>query len=136
LAGWVGKRLSLGQVVLGVNWLWAILWPLFALAPNAAVLGAVYALAVFGGPMWNVVLGSYFRAIVPDELQARVDSVETMISWGTIPLGSALSGLLLETVGAFSAVFVLAGCMLAIAVAGQLSSHIRRAPPISQAGLA
>ena len=131
LAGWLGKRLRLGQVVLTVNWLWAVLWPLFAVAPNALALGAIYAGVVFAGPFWNVVLGSYTRAIVPDELQARVDSVETVISWGAIPLGSALGGLLIQSIGPVAAVLVLAAGMLVIAIAGTISRAIRNAPPVT-----
>lgn len=127
LAGWLGRRLPLGGVVLGVNWLWALLLPLIAFAPNFAVIGALYAGMVFAGPIWNVVLGAYVRSLVPDMLQARVDSVETMISMGAIPLGSALSGVLLQAMGPVSSVLVLSAGMVFIAVVGTLSPAIRHA---------
>ncbi|HEX8919656.1 MAG TPA: MFS transporter [Chloroflexota bacterium] len=132
LAGWIGKRLSPSHVVLGVNWLWAILFPLFALAPNAAVLGVLNGLCVFAGPMWNVVLGSLFRVIVPNKLQARVDGAQTMFTYGAIPLGPALGGALLQTIGARPAVVVLSILMLAIALAGQLSPAIRSMPSLAK----
>ena len=133
LAGWLGKRLPLGGVVLGVNWLWAVLMPLIALAPNAATIGAIYAGMVFAGPFWNVTLGAYTRSLVPDELQARVDSVETLIAWGAIPLGSALSGVLLQSTTPVTAVLILSVVMLLIAIAGTLSPAVRGARRLGQA---
>jgi predicted MFS family arabinose efflux permease len=133
LAGVFASRLSLAAVVLGVNWLWTVLWPAFAVASNPLLLGLVWAIAVFAGPFWNVVLGSYSQSIIPDHLQARVGSVETLIAWGVIPLGSAISGILLQTIGPIPSLYVLGAGMLAIALAGTISPSIRHAPPLTRA---
>jgi MFS family permease len=134
LAGALARRLRLSWVVLSVNWLWALLWPLLALAPTAAAIGAIYALMVFAGPFWNVVLGSYARALVPDELQARVDGAGTTIAWGAIPLGSLLAGGLLQWVGPVSTMWILGALMLFIALAGTFSASIRNAPSLTRVG--
>jgi predicted MFS family arabinose efflux permease len=127
---WVQRRFTVAQVVIGVNWVWALFLPLLIVAPNPIVLGAVFAAMVFVGPVWNVVQGSYQTAIVPDELRSRVNSVGRFISWGTIPLGSGISGLLLQTIGARPAVLFLFVAMLTLAVLSTLSSAIREAPSV------
>jgi predicted MFS family arabinose efflux permease len=132
LAGVLAKWLRLSWVVLSVNWLWALLWPLLAVAPTGAAIGAIYALMVFAGPFWNVVLGSYKRALVPDELQARVDGAGTTIAWGAIPLGSLLAGGLLQWVGPVDTIWILGALMLFIALAGTFSGSIRHAPPLAE----
>lgn len=129
-APWVQKRFGLAQVVIGVNWIWAILWPLLAVAPNPIILSAIAAAMIFVGPLWNVVIGSYQLALVPDELRGRVGSIEYLIAWGTIPLGSALSGVLLEALGPVRAVLFLAVCMVGLAIAATLNTHIRNAPQL------
>jgi MFS family permease len=127
LSGWLIGRLTLAHIVIGVNWIWAILWPLFAVAPNWLALGGIYALMVFVGPIWNVALGSYIRTLIPDAFQARVGGVLMLIAWGTIPLGSALAGPLLQTIGPTATVMILAGIMVAIAIVGTLSPDVRAA---------
>jgi MFS family permease len=127
LSGWLTRRLSLAQIVIGVNWVWAILWPLFAVAPGWLALGGIYGLMVFAGPVWNVALGSYIRTLVPDEFQARVGGVLTLIAWGTIPLGSAIAGPLLQTIGPIATVLVVAVVMLVLAIIGTLSPNVRAA---------
>jgi predicted MFS family arabinose efflux permease len=132
----VQRRLSLAQVVIGVNWVWALLIPLVLVAPSPIVLGGIFAAMVLMGPLWNVVLGSYETALVPDALRSRVSSVGRFIAWGTIPLGSAFSGLLLQSIGARGAVLALFLTMLALALAATFSGAIRHAPPITQLGSA
>jgi MFS family permease len=127
LSGWLTQRLSLAQIVIGVNWFWAILWPLFALAPTWWALGSLYGLMVVVGPVWNVALGAYIRTLIPDEFQARVGGVLMLIAWGTIPLGSIVAGPMLQTIGANATVLVLAGIMLAIAIVGTISADVRAA---------
>src|SRR5205085_387673 len=55
----VQRRVHPRWVVIGCNWIWALLFPLFAVAPGPLALGAVWAAAAFVGPVWNVVLGTY-----------------------------------------------------------------------------
>jgi predicted MFS family arabinose efflux permease len=133
---WLRSRLSLPQVVIGINWVWALLIPLLLVAPNPLVLGGIFGLMVCIGPLWNVVLGSYETALVPDALRSRVSSVGRFISWGTIPLGSALSGVLLQTIGAQGSTLVLFAVMLLLAVASTASRAIRNARPIEAIGRA
>jgi predicted MFS family arabinose efflux permease len=124
----IQRGLPMNRVVIGANWVWAVLVPAIAIAPNPYVLGGILALMAFVGPAWNVVVGAYQLAITPDRLLARVSSAETLVAYGAIPLGSLAAGLLLEGLGTVPATLALAAWMLALAVAATASPSIRNAP--------
>jgi MFS family permease len=133
-APWLQRRISPRTVVIGANWVWAALFPLFAVLDRPLALGAVFAAAAFVGPAWNVVLGAYQLALVPDELRGRVSSVDLLIAFGAIPVGSLLAAGLLSAFSPSGAAAVLAGIMLAVAIAAVAAPSIRHAPPLSGAG--
>ena len=117
-------------VIIGVNWYWAALLPLFLLTTNPLRIGMIGAAGAFIGPMWNVVIGSYTALLVPNELRGRVSSAAMTLSWGVMPIGSLGAGLMLTTVGPTGAVGVLVVIMFITAVAGTISPAIRHAPPL------
>jgi len=127
MAPLVSKRLSFGQAIIGTLWLQTVIWPLFALAPNSVVLGLVNAALAFVGPTFNVVLVSYRLAHTPDPLQGRVNSAVRVMTFGGPPLGLALSGVLLQTVGAHPTVWIFAACLLLLAMAASLNPRVRKA---------
>lgn len=126
---WAQRRLSLTQIVIGANWVWALLWPLFAVVPHPLLLGVLNGAMALVGAAWNVALGSATIAAIPDALRGRVRSVSLLVAWGTIPLGALLSGLLIQLGGPIFAVFVTGAAMLALAVLASTSAGLR-APPI------
>ena len=130
VAPWAQHRLSLSQIVIGANWVWALLWPLFAIVPQPLLLGLINATMAVAGAAWNVALGSYTLALIPDALRGRVRSISLLIAWGSIPVGAMLSGFLLQLVGPTSAVLITAAAMLGLAVAATLSPDLRNAPVI------
>lgn len=122
------RRFAGRTIVVGANWVWALLLPLMLLTGNPYLLGAVFGAMAFVGPLWNVVLGAYTYALVPARLLGRVTSAETLLAYGAIPLGSLGAGLLLESLGDAGALAVLAVAMLAVALAASAAPAIRRAP--------
>ena len=80
------------------------------------------------GPAWNVVIGAYQLSITPDRLLARVSSVETVVAYGAIPLGSLAGGFAVEALGGVGAIAALAGWMVVITLAATAAPSIRRAP--------
>ncbi|MBP2479069.1 MFS family permease [Crossiella equi] len=132
-APWLERRLSMRVVVIGANWAWGLLVPLMLLVPNPYVLGAVYALMCFVGPVWNVATSAYQLAITPDHLQGRVLGAAGMIAFGAVPLGSLLGGFALEWIGARPTVWVLSAWMLVLAVLATVSPAIRAAPSLAEA---
>lgn len=133
LAPWLEQRLSMKWVVIGANWVWALLMPLMVVAPGPLALGAIFAGMAFVGPVWNVAIGAYQLTITPDRLLGRVTSAETLLAYGAIPLGSLAAGLLLETLGARSATIAIAAGMLLVAVAATASRGVRAAPSLREA---
>jgi predicted MFS family arabinose efflux permease len=120
-------------VVVGANWAWAVLVPLTALTGDPYPIGAVYALLCFVGPVWNVAVASYQLAVTPDAIRGRVLGVSSLISYGAIPLGSLLGGVLLDQFGARTTVWCLAGWMAVLAVAATVNRSVRQAPDATPA---
>ncbi|WP_424533262.1 MFS transporter [Sphaerisporangium viridialbum] len=127
-AGWLHHLFTPRSVVIGVNWIWAALLPLLAVAPNWWALGAIGAATAFIGPMWNVVIGTFQLTLVPNELLGRVGSASMTVGWGVMPLGSLGAGYLLAEAGPVAAVLVLSAAMLVTAVVATLNRSVRAAP--------
>ncbi len=58
-----------------------------------------YALIGVMLPIYNVMSISYRLALAPDALQGRVNSVFRLLGLGSVPVGTAIGGLLLERIG-------------------------------------
>ncbi|MFD7165278.1 MFS transporter [Streptomyces violascens] len=118
------------MVIIGVNWIWAALLPLFLLTTDPLQIGAIGAATSFIGPVWNVVIFSYTALLVPNEILGRVTSAAMTLAWGVMPIGSLSAGLLLTTTGPTGAVLALSAIMVATAVGATISPAVRRAPPL------
>ncbi|MFG2041350.1 MFS transporter [Dactylosporangium sp. NPDC048998] len=130
VAGRLHRMFAPKTVVIGVNWVWAVLLPLLAVAHHPLLLGAIGAAAAFIGPMWNVVIGTYALTLIPDELRGRVTSAAMTVSAGAMPVGSLVAGLLLQGFGPVAGVLVLSAGMLLVAVAATASRAVRTVPPL------
>lgn len=124
------RRLSMKVVVIGVNWVWAVLVPLVLVVRDPYLLGAVYALMCFVGPVWNVVISAYQLAVTPDRIQGRVIGAASMVAFGAIPLGSLVGGLLLGWLGTRPTVWVLTIFMVSIAMVATVNRAVRAAPAL------
>jgi predicted MFS family arabinose efflux permease len=127
------RHFTAKAVIIGINWIWAGLLPLFALAVNPLQIGAVGAAAAFLGPLLNVVLMSYAAILVPNELLGRVMAAAMTLSWGVLPVASLGAGYLLTTLGPTGSLYALTAVMLATALAATASPAIRHAPPLPTA---
>ncbi len=125
-AGFAGTLRALPYVIFSL--------PVYAIAPNPFVLGVLSAASLFMGPVYNVVQFSYRSAIIPDELQGRVNSVFRLIAFGGQPLGLALTGLLIQNIGVVQTVFICTFGMVAFALAANLNRHVRNAQPLKEVG--
>ena len=130
----IQKRFSFGQVIIGTTWFSALILPLYAIAPNPLVLGILSAASFFVVPIYNVVQFSYRSAIIPDELQGRVNSVFRLIAFGGQPLGLALTGVLIQKIGVIQTVFICTLGMVAFALAANLNKLVRNAQPLNEVG--
>ncbi|MFL5733188.1 MAG: MFS transporter [Chloroflexia bacterium] len=121
------KKFRVGQILPATLWLVALMYPLFAVAPNFWALGLISAVIFIVGPVINVTTFSYRAALIPDELQGRVNSAFRMIAWGSQPIGALLGGLLLERAGVVPTVLVVSVGWLALAVLATANGGLREA---------
>jgi MFS family permease len=124
-APWCDRKLPRTVVVIGINWLWALLMPLLLVVSNIYLLGVAFGMMVFLGPIWNVSLMVYQLKVIPEELLGRVQSALGVMASGTIPLGALLGGYLLDSFGTQVTALAVAGSMLLIAIASMLSPALR-----------
>jgi MFS family permease len=130
VAPWVQRRVVAPLVVIGALWLWAAEVCVLMLIPSPIGLGVLVGVGSLVGPSFNVVIGTYRYAIVPDRLMARVTSVGRLVAWGTIPLASLSAGVLAQGLGPKVTFLVLGGLLLAVAVTATAAPSIRKAPPL------
>jgi MFS family permease len=126
----IQRRVAPPVILIGSIWLWAAATAVLVLVPNTLALGALAGVQVLVGPAWNVIVGSYRYALVPDRLLGRVQSAGALVSWGTIPLGSLGAGFLLEVISAQATFLVLAGVFVLIALGATSARVVRTAPRV------
>jgi MFS family permease len=79
----------------------------FIVIPNAIAVGVTLALTGAVTGSFNVIFGSLRQRIVPNHLLGRVMASFRIISWGSLPLGALLGGIVGQTFG-LTAVFITA----------------------------
>jgi predicted MFS family arabinose efflux permease len=104
LAGPLQKRFSFVRLTLITQWLSALFFPLFVLVPGQAEIAGVVALLSMVMTVFGVIQFSYRLALIPDELQGRVNSVYRLVLFAGDPLGLALTGALLQVIGVMATV--------------------------------
>jgi hypothetical protein len=109
-----------------VCWLFALLWPLFAVASNLVMLGAVLIGLSLLRPIYGVVQVSYRLSVIPDELRGRVNSIYRLIALGSQPVGLVLTGVLIQSIGVVLTILLFGIGLVILAVAMTLNPHIRK----------
>ena len=99
IAPWIKPHLRFGQVIIGSIITWALAAALLAIAGSPFLLIIGGALVWFMCPLYNVYFVPYHLTLVPDELQGRVNSAFRFWTYGSEPLGTAISGLLMASIG-------------------------------------
>jgi len=127
VAPWVRRRAGVGRVVIGVHWLFALLWPLYALAPSPLALGLVEAAVAFVDQIHDVAWVSHRTARIPDTLQGRVGGVNRLLQLCLRPFGLALGGVLIARAGAPTTILLAACGLVALAIATTANGAIRAA---------
>jgi MFS family permease len=100
-----GRLLVIGCIVT------ALAVGLMAATRNGFVAAGLFALAVMGVLVWNVLTMSLRQALIPPELFGRVQGAYRTLVWGAIPVGSLAGGLLASAVG-LRTVFAVSGAAL------------------------
>jgi MFS family permease len=128
----VHKRLRLGQIMIGAFWLFALLWPLYAIAPSPLALGAILAAFWVVDETYDVAQISYRLALIPDALLGRVNGAFRLIAFGCETASLALSGFLLQQIGVIATVGVFEVALVILAVAVTLNRGLRQARLIAE----
>ncbi len=92
----VKERVPFGALLMSVIAVQSTATLVMAVSPTLILVGVMSFVQGLAGPMWNVAQLSYRLSITPDELQGRVNSVFRLLIFAAFPLGSMLTGLLLE----------------------------------------
>jgi MFS family permease len=123
----VQRRLSPQLVVLGSLWIWPVQTAALFLVPSPLAIGALTAAGFATGPIFNVVVGAYRYALVPEHLYGRVVSASLLFAWGSIPLGALFAGYGIAAWGARPMLLVLAALLFVIALGATASQDVRTA---------
>jgi MFS family permease len=92
----------------------ALAYLVFGLSSDPWLAGPMFGLVGFFTLVFNVVLGALRQALTPDPLLGRVISAFRLFSYGVVPLGSLLGGLLARSFG-LRAPFLGAGIVIPVA---------------------
>lgn len=131
LGSFTQRRLTVGQAIVGVRAGFAVLWPLYAVAPCPLALGAIEFGFSFIDPIEDVAYFSYRHALIPDALKGRVISVCRLGPSTTRPLGLALTGILLQRLGPIETVLIFWAWLIVLALFAALTPCIRGAPALT-----
>ena len=126
------RRFRFGQLIPALQWGYPLANILYVLAPNPLLMALVEEGMMAVDQIYDVVWPSYRMALIPDELQGRVTSAYRMIFSSMGPVGAALSGILIQQIGAAGALLVLGAGLCVVSVAVMLNPHVRHAPPIEK----
>lgn len=129
----VRRRLKLTHTIIGVTWAIALLWPGFAYAPNTVLLGLVAGSVFLASSLLQVAQLSYRLALIPDELQGRVNSVFRMIGYSGQPVGQAVAGLLLQWLQPRMVALVIFAFLAVVAFTVTFEIHKRNSGDLDEA---
>ena len=131
IGGQIQRRFTFGQVIVAAMWINAFLFTLLIAVPSFFLAGVLCALVFMLGPIYNVVQFSYRVALIPDELQGRVNSTFRLVAFAFMPVGAALGGLVIEHAGVEEAIALFGAWYFLLATVTALNRHVRSAAPIA-----
>ena len=125
-------RFRLGQIMVGAFWLFALLWPLYAIAPSPLALGAILAAFWVADEIYDVAQISYRLALIPNALLGRVNGVFRLAFYGCEAVGAALTGVLIQQIGVQRTILCFAVLLVVLALAATRSRVLRAARPLAE----
>jgi MFS family permease len=120
IAGWraasLTRRLSYRQVQAAALLVQGLAWVGVALAPNAVVVGVLFAFLGAGSSLASVAVGSARQALTPDKLLGRVVSAFRLFGLGAAGVGALGGGVVADWQGLRAPLLVAAALLILAAV--------------------
>jgi MFS family permease len=139
----VSDRLGIGPAIGGMQFLTACCLLVIPLAtgPATVIVGTLMVAQFFHGfsrPVYNIAQVSLRQTITPDALLGRMNASIRFISWGVMPLGALLGGVLGEAVGLRTAILLLVSLEFAAVLWIALSPvrDVQKTPDVAEASVA
>jgi MFS family permease len=127
VSNWVRRYMSFGTIAIGMLWLEALMFPLYAIAPNALIMGFIAAAEEFVGPIYTISLNSYRLMATPDSMRGRTSSTVQFVMQGAQSVGAIMGGIVIQGVGAKWSALLLGVWLVLLAIATTLNRQVRRA---------
>ena len=126
LAAPMQKYFRFGQLISGTYWLWSLLLPLYLLASNTLLLSLITALTFTLGSVYTVAQFSFRLALIPDALQGRVNSVFRLVAFLGPPLGSMITGVLLQMLGITPTILIDTTLLVIVSLLTTFNKHMHQ----------
>ncbi len=101
------------RIIVGTMIVSALAFLAFGLSSDPRLAGVLFGIVGFMTVVFNVVMGALRQALTPDRLLGRVISAFRLFSYGTVPFGSLLGGILARSFG-LRAPFLVAGIVIPV----------------------
>jgi predicted MFS family arabinose efflux permease len=128
------RRLGVGiSIVFGVLFSGLPFISLYFIGSDTALIvgSSAFFLSAFGGVLYNVAQVSYRQALVPLELQGRMNASMRVLVWGPIPAGAILGGIMGAVLGVSETILITA-IATSMAFLWVMFSPVRRVKGIPQ----
>lgn len=126
IANRLEQHIGLPAAVIGKHVITAALFPLLLLDMPLYGVGLIWATISFQVSIVSVIQRKSLLRDAPHELLGRVQSFNTLLSFGGLPIGSAATGFLLDGVGSRGTVVSYIAMLIAMAAWSVASRAIRR----------
>jgi MFS family permease len=126
-SNWGRQHFRFGTITLSMLWLEALMFPLYAIAPNALVMGFIAAAEEFVGPIYTISLNSYRLMATPDSMRGRITSTVQLVIQGAQSVGAIVGGMLIQGIGAKSSALLLGVWLVLLATTTTLNRRVRHA---------
>ena len=128
----IQRSYRFGQIIPVLQWGYPLANILFVLAPNPILMALVEAGSMAVDQIYDIVWPSYRMALIPDELQGRVNSVFRLIAFAGQPIGLAVTGFLLEAFNPLVTVLAFMALQAFVSILATVNSHVRNAKPLAE----
>ncbi|HEX6553055.1 MAG TPA: MFS transporter [Ktedonobacteraceae bacterium] len=126
-SNWVRQHFSFGTIAITMLWLEALMFPLYAIAPTAIVMGFIAVAEELVAPIYTISLDTYRLLATPDSMRGRMSSTVQLVTRGAQSIGAIVGGILIQGVGAKWSALILGMWLLILAVATTLNRRVRHA---------